>query len=93
MGDTAYIYAPEKCDFCKASGKEVEAKYDGKTTSGPWAYMCDDHFEQKGVGLGTGRGQRLIVGERPQTGASSDEGDEDMEDIPPMAGEEQPHKE
>jgi hypothetical protein len=65
MGDTAYIFAPVECDFCKSAGKEVEATYDGKTVHGPWAYMCDLHFGQHGIGLGTGRGQKLIVGERP----------------------------
>ena len=43
-----------KCDFC---GKPAE--YDGKTTSGPWGYMCGGCFQKHGVGLGTGRGQRL----------------------------------
>lgn len=68
MGDTAYIFAPEQCDFCKTAGNEVEAKFDGKTVFGPWAYMCDEHFELHGIGLGTGRGQRLIVGEKPSVG-------------------------
>lgn len=65
MGDTAYISAPASCDFCAAAGLDVEAKYDGKTVLGPWAYMCDDHFGVLGIGLGTGRGQKLIVGEKP----------------------------
>jgi hypothetical protein len=65
MGDTAYIFAPEQCNFCDSAGKKVEAVYDGKTIHGPWAYMCEEHFGQYGIGLGTGRGQRLIVGERP----------------------------
>lgn len=56
------------CDFCK---KECEdgaktprkAKYDGKTNvvGGSWAYMCQEHFDVYGVGLGLGRGQRLLV--------------------------------
>lgn len=44
-----------KCDFC---GKT--AGYDGKTTHGPWANMCEDCFGQHGVGLGLGRGQKLV---------------------------------
>jgi hypothetical protein len=40
---------------------DVEAKYDGKTTQGPWAYMCQACFDEHGVGLGTGLGQRLVV--------------------------------
>jgi hypothetical protein len=79
MGDIAYIFAPENCDFCKTEGKEVEAKYDGKTVHGPWAYMCEEHFEAMGVGLGTGRGQRLIVGERPKDQPYTEDGDIDDE--------------
>ena len=44
----------KKCDFCGA-----EAKFDAKTNRGPWAYMCDKCFQQNGVGLGTGYGQRI----------------------------------
>ena len=45
-----------RCDFCGS-----EAKYDGKTKLGPWAYMCEICFEKFGIGLGTGKGQKLIV--------------------------------
>ena len=48
-------YLP-KCDFCSA-----KAQYDGKTGNGPWAYMCRMHFVEFGVGLGLGKGQRLVV--------------------------------
>lgn len=41
-----------KCDFCRG-----EAKYDGKTKMGGWAYMCCFCFIIHGVGLGLGRGQ------------------------------------
>jgi len=44
------------CDFCG-----FEAHYDGRTDRGPWAYMCESHFNSRGMGLGTGRGQELIV--------------------------------
>lgn len=46
------------CDFCKAS--HATAAYDGKTTFGPWANMCEMHFQQYGIGLGLGKGQRLL---------------------------------
>lgn len=46
------------CDFCKDS-PEI-ARYDGKTKFGPWACMCEDHFNKYGVGLGLGRGQKLL---------------------------------
>jgi hypothetical protein len=39
----------------------VPAYYDGKTVMGPWAYMCESCFQRVGVGLGLGRGQRLVV--------------------------------
>ena len=54
---TAEVRVPKlpTCDFCSA-----EAEYDGKTVMGPWAYMCRAHFEVLGVGLGLGKGQRLV---------------------------------
>ena len=49
------------CDFCvqENRGQPNRAHYDGKTTLGPWACMCDEHFASHGVALGTGAGQRL----------------------------------
>ena len=44
-----------KCDFC-----DKPAYADGKTTMGPWAYMCKTHFDMYGVGLGLGKGQILV---------------------------------
>lgn len=53
------------CDFCKIDdSRDVPAQYDGKTTLGPWAYMCNAHFIEYGAGLGTGVGQRLILKEK-----------------------------
>lgn len=43
------------CSFCPEP-----AEYDGATRMGPWAYMCGRHFILVGLGLGTGRGQRLV---------------------------------
>jgi hypothetical protein len=58
------------CDLCtperSPSGRR-EALYDGKTTEGPWAYMCDIHFRLFGTGLGLGRGQRLVTDDIPTT--------------------------
>lgn len=48
-----------KCDFCKAN--PTAAAYHGKTTFGPWGYMCDTHFQHYGIGLGLGKGQKLIL--------------------------------
>ncbi len=44
------------CDFCNLQGR-----YDGMTTWGKWANMCSIHFAAVGVGLGTGKGQRLVL--------------------------------
>ena len=46
---------------CDLHGDGTPALYDGKTVMGPWANMCQDHFDKFGVGLGTGRGQKLVV--------------------------------
>lgn len=56
------------CDICKYVGPppgkpKQPAAYDGKTVEGPWANMCEFHFKQYGVGLGTGRGQKLVLKE------------------------------
>ncbi len=48
------------CDFCKEKFNEIKATYDGVTTYGKWAYMCEYHFELYGIGLGLGIGQKLI---------------------------------
>jgi len=49
------------CDFCENMGVKTKAAYDGKTTFGPWAWMCEEHFKQYGTGLGLGIGQRLVT--------------------------------
>ena len=48
-----------QCDICK----DRPAAIDGATRMGPWAYMCVPCFETYGVGLGEGRGQRLLIDE------------------------------
>lgn len=55
------VSAPVYCDFCFEGDKQVQASYDGKTKFGPWANMCEDHFNQYGMALGLGLGQKLIV--------------------------------
>ena len=63
LGDhtTVEVRALPTCDFHAGQNppKMVPAHYDGATTLGPWANMCDDCFAQYGIGLGLGRGQRL----------------------------------
>jgi hypothetical protein len=53
--ETVVATIPE-CSFCAEP-----AAVDGKTTRGPWAYMCETHFGQAGIGLGVGVGQRLVL--------------------------------
>ena len=48
------------CDMCWERGIVREAKYDGKTRMGPWAYMCESCFQRYGTGLGLGHGKRLV---------------------------------
>jgi len=67
MSTETYVSKLPDCDICKyEQDRKTEAHYDGKTVSGQWAAMCDPHFATRGTGLGTGKGQRLIVGERPE---------------------------
>lgn len=65
MSDQVQVPTLPACDVCKIDGATMitrPAAYDGKTTFGPWAYMCEDHWKSHGVGrLGTGFGQRLIL--------------------------------
>lgn len=52
------------CDFCRAMFQQTPAAVDGRTIYGAWAYMCDRHWRQMGVGkLGTGYGQKLVLAE------------------------------
>jgi hypothetical protein len=57
--DHRSVRVPEipACDFC---GEPAVA--DGRTRIGPWAWMCELHLRACGVGLGLGRGQRLVLG-------------------------------
>jgi len=64
MTTTARVSKLPECDICKDSdlfSPPEEARYDGKTKTGIWGYMCERHFQSNGVGLGLGKGQRLIT--------------------------------
>ena len=62
MTTTARLTTLPDCDICKMVHDPIKpAKYDGKTISGQWGYMCHKHFLLHGVGLGLGKGQRLIT--------------------------------
>lgn len=68
MSDRVYIPEPKTCDVCTYElGKpDVQAHYDARTYSGQWANVCEAHFASHTPGvLGTGLGQRLIVGRPP----------------------------
>jgi len=43
------------CQLCKRPFKE--SIIDGRTSRGPWAFMCFECFKVHGMGLGTGFGQ------------------------------------
>ncbi len=49
------------CDICRAEGHQAAALYDAAIPGGPWANLCQVHFEALGCQLGTGRGQKLVV--------------------------------
>lgn len=63
--ETCYVRELPKCDFCFREGKDKLASVDGATNTpnGRWANMCEYHFNRFGVGLGMGKGQRMIVDE------------------------------
>ncbi len=56
MSTSVKVEQLPSCDFC---GKP--AQYDAATVFGPWANMCEADFKTNGIGLGTGRGQKLEV--------------------------------
>lgn len=62
--NVASVKVLPKCSFCSRI-----ARFDGKTTMGPWGYMCSGHFKLYGVGLGVGRGQKLELLSTPKIDA------------------------
>lgn len=62
-GTEAYVASLPACDIHKLSlNIIVPAAYDAKTKDGPWAFLCEEHFQTYTTGdLGVGHGQRLIV--------------------------------
>lgn len=51
------VFKLPKCDFC-----DDDAAYDARTIHGPWAFVCQHHFDLYGPGeLGVGIGQRLVL--------------------------------
>ncbi len=56
MSEQVEVTELPKCDFCYGQGY-----VDGQTVYGRWGIMCKVHFAMHGVGLGTGKGQRLVL--------------------------------
>jgi hypothetical protein len=61
MSSKVEVVVLPKCDFCSMQKVEKDAMFDGATSFGSWANMCMSHFAQYGIGLGTGRGQKLVL--------------------------------
>ena len=49
----------EYCQMCAKGDVVATASYDAKLSVGQWAYVCQKHYEQFGVGLGLGLGQKI----------------------------------
>lgn len=68
MNNLVEVSELPQCDFCDSS-----AQYDGATSDGAWAYMCASHFRLFGIGLGLGKGQKLvIINKKSQKGGTYD---------------------
>lgn len=68
-GTTTHVLSLPDCDLHKyaLNMPGIPAKYDKRTRTGQWGYVCEDHFKSDTDGrLGTGYGQELIVGEPPK---------------------------
>lgn len=64
MSDTVQMDHIPMCDLHKMDTRSpqlIEAVYDAKMLEGPWAYLCQSCYDLHGVGLGLGKGQRLIL--------------------------------
>lgn len=71
MSEQVKVAVLPDCDLCKyveaLAPLPHKAVYDGKTVHGPWGNMCEAAFQKWGIGLGTGRGQRLVLREATTT--------------------------
>lgn len=56
--DVVRVAELPKCDLCGENEARYDAKMRGRSS---WANMCEDCFQMYGEGLGTGKGQRLVV--------------------------------
>jgi hypothetical protein len=61
-GTVAMVTDYPACDFAEC---DQPARFDGRTSQGPWAFMCLDHWSWYGPGkLGIGYGQKLALSPR-----------------------------
>jgi hypothetical protein len=63
-GTEVVVDAIPTCDICIWRGVHPPrpAAYDGKTkATGTWAWQCEEHHKSDGMGVGLGRGQKLIL--------------------------------
>ena len=62
-GTVAFVPRLPHCDFCKMKGINRPAEYDFKTSDGPWANGCENHYLKNRFfpELGLGKGQMLKV--------------------------------
>lgn len=52
-----FDYSDYTCDFCRKILKDDKYIIDGQTKQNLWAWMCEDCFEENGVGIEWGFGQ------------------------------------
>lgn len=74
-GTTTHVLSLPDCDIHKhaLNMPGIPAKYDKRTRTGQWGYVCEDHFKSDtDQRLGTGYGQELIVGEPPARNVQAD---------------------
>lgn len=70
-GFTAITNSLPDCDLCVEQKVAIpnRARYDAQTTAGPWAFVCEEHFDSDTPGvLGYGHGQYLVPSEEMEAG-------------------------
>jgi hypothetical protein len=72
MTSIAKVARIPKCQFDNCA---QPAEYDFKTTEGPWAYGCKEHFNlhAKYDLLGMGKGQKLVLRNDRLNGSNREE--------------------
>ena len=67
-GTVAYVTNLPDCDFASMDSDgdqrcQNTARYDFRTSGGPWANGCEEHYKMYRIHseLGLGKGQRLIT--------------------------------